>query len=158
MREVRRARYGIFDLFLLLLFLLSLLGLGVRLYDRGRDTREPMESYLVQGEIRALSPETADCIFEGATLYTAAGEVAGTLRSVRRIPTSEWLLSAGEYHLATWDERERVTLQLELALFGVERDGLLYLLLLEPLPVGESFTLYTDTAELHLTMANVTQN
>lgn len=142
------ARYGIFDLFFLLLLLLSLLGIGVRVYSSSLGGAEETEHVLAMGWIPGRSAESAAQISEGAALYTAAGEAVGYIRSVRRAPAEERLLSNGSYCTVRWPASDRVDVTLELELLGGKGEGGFLLLGREVWSTGGSYTLYTDTVEL----------
>lgn len=145
-----RARYTVFDFVLLAFFLLCAAGIGFRIAGlRGFFTTDRRETATLVADAGNVAPETADCIFVGDRLYTAAGEYFGAVAAVEVAPTRLTLESNGAFYTADAEGGE-VSVILRVTVSGVWngnvflRDGKYAVL------PGESLTLYTKKACLGL--------
>lgn len=136
---------SILDLFLIFLFVLCIVGTLLRYQElRRRDRTGQFEGLYVIALTDALDARTAACISEGEMLYLASGEVFGKVASVSLRAFEEVFFSDGKYHRFSWESDRRCRLEMEIALEGVERDGVWQREGKYPMAVGERVTLYSE--------------
>ena len=144
----RKKRMNLADVFLILLAVLSVSGILLRLWSIRQAEGMDLRGYAVETEWRDVNLRTADCLREGETLYTAAGEVFGTVLSMERMPSEVEVVSDGTVYRIASEMRCNVRIRLSVACR--ESDGQLLRGDGSALTVGQSLRLYSSFAETTL--------
>ena len=155
--EKRNERRGsILDLVLVFLLILSVLGIAFRLQQiKGLSTEQSYKEYQLVGHTGTVHPDFLRCIEGGDALYTAAGEYFGYLRAVRATPTRVTLFSEGKYTSAEWDLWKKNDLYVEVIFEGLEREGRILWNGRSDVMIGQTITLYSEYAVLHVMIESV---
>lgn len=155
--EKRNERRGsILDLVLVFLLILSVLGIAFRLQQiKGPSTEQSYKEYHLVGHTGTVHPDILRCIEGGDALYTAAGEYFGYLRAVRATPTRVTLFSEGKYTSAEWDLWKKTDLYVEVIFDGSEREGRILWNGRSDVMIGQTITLYSEYAVLHVMIESV---
>lgn len=154
-RENER-RLGVADLFLLFLLLLSVVGMLLRWQGMRALNEVPQsEIYRVLLQSEIMDRTAADCLSEGEILYDGAGQRIGIVTALRiRTAEIEREIDGGRV-TGTWPLEMRCRLQVEIALEGTLRDGVLLMNDRVPLPIGQEQTLFSRRLRLHGTVIGV---
>ncbi len=141
-------KWNLFDVIVILFVLLCLLGVSLRWQARGALHREEVRvDYTVLFEISSLRHEVADCILEGDLLYTASGEVFGTLHTKEVYPAH--LRMETEMGSFEGEEQDRLCdLRLFVTVRGVRTEEHFLWDGRHALLRGEAWTLYTRRATI----------
>ena len=146
MREAHRGRMNGADWFLLILVILSVGGFLLRFWDMRRGRAADLQLISVTARWADVDQRTAACLREGEVLYTAAGEVFGTVRSLTVRPTEVETVAVGKTYRLESQTRVDVTVDIRVQCRVSEgqflRGGS------EALSVGQQQRLYSPMAEL----------
>lgn len=145
----RKRRGSIVDVFLILLILLSIVSIIWRYYRVSTTVSQLEKPLLLTAETEILDSGTYDCMRVGDKLYTASGELFGTLLSVEKIQAEVSLILDGEWYEGAWEEELRCKVRMEIAVNAIasERGDLVAgsrVLVGEQLPL-----LYSDFVAFH---------
>lgn len=151
-----KRRGSILDLFLILLFLLCIVGAWIRWQElvwHGVGKSETTVEMIAQSD--GVDTRILSCLSAGERLYTASGELFGTVRLVEGKPHSVILLEDGAFVQGEWDISRQCRLEIHAMLTGAWRDSVFLREGRYPIAVGQSVVLYTECAELHLKIVKI---
>ncbi len=156
MTETKRKKWTAADLFLILLAVLSLVGFLVRFWGIRRHGEGDLRDYTLTVLWKSVDARTVDAIAEGDPLYTASGELFGYVISVQGQSTEVEMRQDGEVHRIA--SPTRLDARIGIAAKGREADGQILSTDGGALLIGQTLTLYSPTAELHVRIASIDQN
>ena len=139
----RDRRFNAADWFLILLGLLSLGGILLRFLGLGGGDRGELQRFVVIAEWEGVDARTAACMQDGEILYTAAGEVFGSVRSVETLPTEIEIVSGGEVYRAPSPTLVNVIVEIDVT--GRTSDERLFSQRGELLSAGQTVSLYSPS-------------
>ena len=155
MSGVKQRKMSLGDGFLLLLAVLSVSGILLRFWSIRRGGGEDLQEYAIYAQWENVDLRTADCLREGETLYTAAGEIYGIVLSMERLPAESEVAADGNlYRLAS---SARCDVRIRISVACREADGQLLRGGTESVTVGQTLKLYSRLAELPLVVVFLSQ-
>lgn len=143
-------RLRLTDFFLILLFLLCVAGVVFRVWDLNDRAPEESVPFAVAAEWRNADVRTAACLREGDVLYTAAGEIFGTVTSVTGTPARVRLREGGALYEGVYPDDTRCDLRLTVQVNGRLSGGILLRDGTREVNAGQVYRLYSDLVEIPL--------
>ncbi len=156
MTGAERRKWTVADVFFILLAILSLLGIFLRFWGmRNRGERE-LREYTVGAEWKNVDGRTVAPLREGELLYTASGELFGRVVSVEQKPSVVELKKDGKIYRV--ESEERCDVQIYLSTMCRESDGQILREGREALMIGQTFSVYTMTAQMSVRITSIGEN
>ncbi len=154
--ERKKRRGSILDLVLIFLLILSALGIAFRWQQiKGLSAEQSYKEYRLVGHTGTLHPDILRCVENGEALYTASGEYYGRLKTVHAMASRVTLFSEGKYLSAEWDPQKKTDLYVEVIFEGTERGGRILRNGRSDVMIGQTVTLYSEYAVLHILIDSV---
>ena len=153
---MKRRTWTAADLFLILLAVLSVVGFLVRFWGVRGQGEGDLRDYTLTVLWKSVDARTVDAIEEGDPLYTASGELFGYVISVQGQPSEVEVRQVGEVHRIA--SPTRLDARIGIAVGGREADGQILSTDGGALLIGQTLTLYSARAELHVRIASIDQN
>ena len=142
-RAKKIMRLGVGDLLLIFVLVISLLSGFLRFREvKNQLTLPDISEHRVLLLTDAIDASAADCLELGELLYNAAGEEIGRVVQVERQLLEVSVKTERGTVTGAWPIEQKCRLQVEIAILGTMRDGVLLLDGKTPLPVGNRQTLF----------------
>ena len=143
----KKRSFGLLDAFIVTVILLSAVGLVLRIQLLRIDVRED-ETCTVRLLADNVPQEIAACLRAGDVLYTADGEIYGTVEGIESAPARVEWFSNGVLHTGEWEAGKRVAITLHVSVFGTVSDGVFLRGGKHAVLSGDTVALYSDLASL----------
>lgn len=137
------------DRFLILILLSCIIGIALRVWELNGASKAD-QTLILEAEWRGVDVRTADCLSEGDLLYTAGGELYGSVRRIVIAPAEIKIAEGGVVFRGEAPIEEKCDVRVAVVFEGTERGGTFLHGGAVPVAVGERLLLYSDRCELSL--------